>query len=309
MMHTRQLQYDYHGFLRHIEPMLWGADIAIVNAEFTLGGKPYSGYPAFSAPDGYAEYLAEDCGVDLLLMANNHILDKGASGLKRTLNVYDSLGVLHTGIHDTLAREHLLDPAILQSKGLHLAFINFTYGTNVKAPVGFPKVSQMDKDEVSRAFEKAKSAGADFIIALPHWGEEYKLRHNPRQEQWAKWLVEQGADAVIGSHPHVVQDSTHVEGVPVIYSTGNLISNMSAPNTRVGLLVELRFVTSPQGQKMLEPLLHFTWCSLPEKLSADNYHALLIKEWANRRIDWLTPSDFDNMSSTLERVKKETGIE
>ena len=88
MMHSRQLQYDHSLFLKDLAPLLSEADLAIANAEFTLAGPPYTGYPAFSAPDGYKNSIL-DAGVDVLLTANNHILDRGSAGLERTLKQYD----------------------------------------------------------------------------------------------------------------------------------------------------------------------------------------------------------------------------
>ena len=107
----------------------------------------------------------------------------------------------------------------------------------------------------------------------------------------------------------MVQDTVHIKGRPVIYSTGNVVSNMSARNTRLGLAVTLRFVNDSRTgeKKMLEPELDFTWCCLPGMLS-DNYSTIFAKEWASRRKDWLTPSDFDNMTATLDRVREATGI-
>ena len=88
MMHTKQLSYDHSGFLSEIAPLLSDADVAVAGMEFTLAGKPYTGYPAFSAPDSYLQSI-KDAGVDVLLAANNHILDKGAAGLERTLGIYE----------------------------------------------------------------------------------------------------------------------------------------------------------------------------------------------------------------------------
>ena len=123
--------------------------------------------------------------------------------------------------------------------------------------------------------------------------------------------MSEGVDAIVGSHPHVVQDTTHIKGVPVIYSLGNAISNMSIINSRLGLAATLRFVCDPlTGEKrMLEPELRFLWCTLPERLLPDSYASLFVKEWASRRSDWLTPSDFDNMIETWKRVKDTCGIE
>lgn len=311
MMHSRQLEYDCHHFLKGISPALRQADIAVANMEFSLGGPPYSGYPSFSAPDEYASYVAEDCGVDVFLTANNHILDKGRAGLTRTLSVYDTMCVKHTGAAaDSLSRSRTY-PLMLTSRGIRLAIVNFTYGTNnpVGNSAGWPAVNLMRKEEVCSAIGMARARGADFIVVLPHWGIEYRLRHDKAQEEWAEWLVSEGADVIIGAHPHVVQDTTHIDGVPIIYSLGNAISNMSARDTRLGLAVCLKFThdTASGEKKMLEPEIRFLWCTLPGTLT-DNYETIFCDEWIGRRDKWLSPSDYDNMKATLARVKSETGL-
>lgn len=309
MMHAKQLDYEQGPFLKEISPALKAADFALANAEFSLGGPPYSGYPSFSTPDSYAEYLVDDCGIDVLLTANNHILDRGDRGVLRTLHVYDSLAVRHTGAYSDQEDLDRRSPLVLFKSGISIALVNFTYGTNHNSPSEWPRIGRMKEDQVREAMRKAKASGADFIIALPHWGQEYSLHHNEEQERWAKLLVEEGADAIIGAHPHVVQDSTHIEGVPVVYSLGNAVSNMSATNTRVGLAVVLNFVHDPVAKtcRMLEPELRFTWCCLPG-MRIDNYSTIFIKEWTKRRDAWSIPSDFDNMIATYERVKAATGI-
>lgn len=304
MMHTRQLQHDHTYFLSQIEPYMQQADFCIANMEFSLGGEPYSGYPAFSTPDYYADYVAS-CGADVFLTANNHILDRGSRGLLRTIRIYDGMagshGIRYTGIGK--------EPLIIHKHGIRIALVNFTYGTNVGPDGKAPDVLRMKKEDVSTAIQSGKSAGADFIVALPHWGVEYELQHCARQEEWARWLAEQGCSAIVGAHPHVVQDTTHIKGVPVIYSMGNAVSNMSAPNTRLELAVTLRFVIDHISgeKKMLEPQLDWLWCTLPGKLTP-SYATVRIKDWATRRSEWLNPSDYDNMCATLARVQAATGI-
>lgn len=310
MMHSRQLDYDCRQFLEGIRATLQDADIAIANMEFSLGGPPYSGYPAFSAPDEYARYIAEDCGVDVLLTANNHILDRGRRGLSRTLSVYDTLCAKHTGTaSDSLALEHSY-PLIMTEKGIRIALLNFTYGTN--NPSGrsreWPRVNMMEKENVREALSKARER-ADFIIALPHWGTEYSLKHDSKQEQWAEWLISEGVDAIVGAHPHVIQDTTQIKNVPVLYSVGNAISNMSARNTRLGMSVKIRLIhdTASGAKKMLKPEIRYTWCTLPGTLT-QGYMTIHCDEWVGKREKWINPSDYDNMMMTLDRVKKETGI-
>lgn len=313
MMHSRQLDYDFSDFFRQLSPLLESADFSAVNMEFSLGGEPYSGYPAFSAPDSVALCLARDFGVDVFLTANNHILDRGSNGLRRTLEVYSrlgrSFGTRYTGSSaDSLDRQRN-NPLMLFAKGVRIALVNFTYGTNRGKDSAWPEVNYMRRDDVAEALARARELGADFVVALPHWGTEYSLRHDVSQQEWAEWLVEHGADAVVGSHPHVVQDTTHIGGRPIIYSTGNLVSNMSARNTKLGLMVRLDFIHdfSSGEKRMAEPELIFTWCCLPGMLE-DGYCTITVKERAGRRGDWLAPSDYDNMAATLERVCAATGI-
>ena len=311
MMHSKQLEYDCSSFIKELGSITADADISIANLEFTLAGKPYSGYPAFSAPDSYAEDLASK-GVDIFLTANNHILDKGSSGLRRTLSVYDrmrdSLGIRYTGSAADEESYRKTNPLMIVCRGMRFALINFTYGTNSPRESSFPRVSRMEKENVGAMVESAKKLGADFIIALPHWGNEYQLRHSKSQEEWAQWLVSQGVDLIIGTHPHVVQDSTHIEGVPVIYSLGNAVSNMSAVNTRLELAVRASFVRDSSGALvMLEPELDFLWCTLPGRLT-DNYCTIRVEDYLGRRDEWKQKNDYDNMLSTLARVKEATGI-
>ena len=164
-----------------------------------------------------------------------------------------------------------------------------------------------------KAIGRAKDKDADFIIALPHWGIEYQLKHSPAQEELAHWLAENGVDIIIGSHPHVVQDSTYIitqdgRKVPVFYSIGNAISNMSATNTRLELAVSINIARNSEGQtELIEPSVKFLWCTLPGKLF-DNFGTIAVKDYIDRKSEWIDKSDYDNMMATYKRVKNVTGI-
>ena len=236
--------FDFTPFLDSIAPDLRAADLAIAGMEFTLGGEPYTGYPQFSAPDCYAEYLA-DCGIDIFLTANNHIWDRGLAGFRRTMRVCDSLEaagrIRHTGCRSTLDSDPH-NPLIVRVKDQTIAIVNFTYGTNLGTS---SLVRRQVRDSVGLQLAAARERGADFVIACPHWGIEYDLHHSPSQESWAQFLADGGADLIVGAHPHVVQDSAILRAsdgrlVPVYYSIGNAVSNMSAPNTQDELMVTAR---------------------------------------------------------------------
>lgn len=309
MMHARQLEYDCTPFLEHLSGRFRDADIAVANMEFTLAGAPYTGYPAFSAPDSYADYIA-DLGVGVFLTANNHILDKGRAGLQRTLRKYRAMdGIRIAGTAEDGRADSLSYPLLLAEKGLRIALLNFTYGTNTGSGDGWPRVHLENREDIRRAMDRARRLGADYVVALPHWGVEYRLRHSPEQEDLARWLAEQGADVIVGSHPHVVQDSCRIGGTTVFYSLGNAVSNMSAPNTRLELMVTLRFTRDRTGRtEMLPPQAEFLWCTLPGTLT-DNYATIPVKEYIGKRDLWKNPYDYDNMMTTYRRVKAATGIE
>ncbi|MBQ9820470.1 MAG: CapA family protein [Bacteroidales bacterium] len=313
MMHRPQLKHDYTAFFRHVAAPMRSADIAVANMEFPLAGPPYTGYPSFSAPDAYAWTVCADLSLDVALLSNNHILDKGRGGVERTLEVYDavrdSLGTLRTGVSRDAAEDAVMHPALIRRKGISVAFVNFTYGNNVgPQPFDRPRIAVMEEEEVAALVARARGRGADFVIALPHWGEEYHLRHSREQETWARRLASWGVDAVVGAHPHVVQDTACVSGMPVVYSLGNAVSNMSAPNTRLELMATLRLVRHPSGRcEVLPPDLRFMWCTLPGKLTG-GYAVIFVDEWEGRRDAWADPSDYDEMMATLARVKAATGI-
>ena len=315
-MHTKQIintsrgdsSYDFSTFFSLIKDDIESADIAIGNMEFTLGGQPYSGYPSFSAPDGIENYLAE-CGFDILLLANNHIFDKGAAGAARTLEKLRTLqqthDILFTGLAGSEEELEQTTPLIIQCNGISIALINCTYGTNVGCGKSWPKTNYIgEKARIEEAFNKAKEAEADFIIALPHWGTEYSIWHSEKQESTARWMIECGADAIIGAHPHVIQDYQEINGVPVAYSLGNAVSNMSATNTQLELMATIRIVRHSNGDlEMMTPTFKYLWCSLPGGYN-NGYTVIPVEEFLDKRELWHGKWDYDKMKNTYNRIKR-----
>ena len=256
MQHKAQLDaalqpdgtYNYSGCFTQVTPEIEAADIAICNFETTLGGAPYSGYPQFSSPDAYAQAV-RDAGFDIFLTANNHCMDTRTRGLVRTLDVLDSLGIKHLGTYRNQAERDSLYPYILEHGGMRIALLNYTYDTN-GIPVAKPCiVNYIDTTIMKQDLARARQLKADCIIACMHWGTEYMLQPDSQQKKLEDWLYTHGVDHIIGSHPHVVQPvrtlpdfwgraSRHL----TVWSLGNYISNMSAPNTNQGLAVTLRLL-------------------------------------------------------------------
>lgn len=246
--------YDYSDCFSLIAPEVTAADYAVVNLEVPLGGGPrYSGYPCFSAPDSFAEAL-RDAGFDLFLTANNHCLDSGMKAARRTLVALDSLHVDHIGtFRDSESRKELV-PLIKDIHGIKFAFLNYTYGTNGIEPKDGMEVAMIDRSQIAREIKFAREKGAEIVVVTLHWGIEYVLLENASQRSLADFLIDEGADLIIGSHPHVVQPMKVVRNekedkdVLVVYSLGNLISNMKTGDTRGGALVRVRVERDSVGR-------------------------------------------------------------
>lgn len=314
MMHSAQIEdaarkdgkYSFSTYFSLIQDRIDDADLTIANMEFTLGGPPYTGYPSFSAPDQFAEYLA-DSGIDVFLMANNHIFDKGSNGAARTLEQYDRLslthGVRYCGMAMDAEQRDINHPLQIRMKGMKISLINITYGTNTGGSEAWPKVNYMnDRALLLEALTKAE--GSDFTLVLPHWGNEYETFHSSGQENTARWLIENGADAIVGAHPHVVQDAEYIEGVPVVYSLGNAVSNMSARNTQLGMIATIKIVRETDGDvRMLHPELTWTWCSRPGGFCS-SYIVIPLEDYMDKPEEWKNLNDYKKMIETHKNINE-----
>lgn len=309
MMHANQISravksdggHDFDSYFSLISDKIHYADLAVANMEFTLAGEPYTGYPCFSAPDSFARHIA-DCGFNILLAANNHIFDKGCEGALRTLEVYRQLehshGTVFTGLAGDDEERADNTPLIISCKGIKVAFINFTYGTNLGCGAHWPKTNyQGEKEFLEKALAKAEDC-ADLTIVLPHWGPEYEMQHSEKQENTARWLIENGADMIIGTHPHVIQDTSVINDVQVVYSLGNAVSNMSAANTQLEYMADVRIVKDIKGETKILPVrLTWLWCSRPGGYG-NGYIVVPIEEYINRKEEWTGQWDYDKMMNT-----------
>lgn len=159
----------------------------------------------FSSPEAFGEAL-RDAGFDVLTTANNHSCDRGRYGVVHTIDVLDSLGIATTGSYRTREERTSRTPLLVTVKGVKLAILAYTYGTN-GLPIPSPAlVDTISRAQIARDLQRADSLGADYKIVQIHWGNEYERLPNKRQKDLAQWLTDQGVHAIIGSHPHVVQE-------------------------------------------------------------------------------------------------------
>lgn len=250
MQHETQLKsartadglYSFSSNYRHIKNFIEKADIAVANLETPIGRNGFSGYPSFCAPDSFL-HAAIGAGFDVILFANNHCLDKGKATALYTLDLLDSIGVAHCGVYRNAQERTLRYPLVIEKKGVRIALLNYTYGTNGRTAPSPMIVNLIDKEVITKDISEAKSLNPDVIIACMHWGDEYVSLPPQRIKELSDWLIEQGVDHIIGNHPHVIQPieireyNDKCKKNVVAYSTGNLLSNMSLRRTDGGMMI------------------------------------------------------------------------
>ncbi len=250
--------YDFSYVFENISHYIQSSDISIGNLETSFAGKDrgYSNYPTFNSPDSLA-YNLKDTGLDIITTAGNHCLDMGFSGLSRTIDVLDDAGIDHLGTYKT--QEERNEVFITDVKGVKIAFIDYTYGTN-GIPVPSDKqfcVNLIDKDLIKKDIKAAQSKDVDMIVACMHWGTEYRTTANTEQEELADFLFQNGVDVILGNHPHVLEqmekrtvtleDGTTKDGF-VIYACGNFICDQNAENTRNSIILNLTITKHSDGK-------------------------------------------------------------
>lgn len=268
--------YDYTDCFKHVRKEISGADLAIGNLEVTLGGKPYSGYPAFSAPDEYL-YAIKEAGFDVLLTANNHCLDRRKKGLERTLLMLDSLQMPHAGTYINKEERKKGYPLLVEKNGFRVALLNYTYGTNGIETTSPNVVNYIDREQIKKDILDARRKFPDVIIACMHWGIEYRSLPERSQRELADWLIAQGVDHVIGSHPHVLQpmeikkDARTPARHVVVYSLGNFISNMSKEKADGGAMVKLELQRIFRITRLVDCKYALVWTSRPALSGKKNF--------------------------------------
>lgn len=254
MMHQHQIDvakndrggYDFSEYFSEIDEYIYSADYAVVNLETPVSTAPYTGYPQFNAPSEYLDALSH-AGFDLFLTANNHTLDRRDHGLCNTIDSLDIRKLAHIGTYKNEDERDNALPFIRDINGIKVAFLNYTYGTNGIEPRKDVKVDYINLDLIKGDVEKSRENGAEFIFVCIHWGNEYQLLPHSSQKELAEYLWGLGVDAIIGSHPHVVQPIEFKDGRLVVYSLGNFISNMKTKDTRGGAMVKVVLKRRPDG--------------------------------------------------------------
>lgn len=213
---------DYSKLFENI-PELKNADILFGNLEgdVSLTGNNVGSKYSFRMDPSILPVL-KTAGFDILSFANNHVGDWNMSAFKDTLSRLKEIGILKTGVGEN--KEDAIIPIIIEKNGTKFGFLGFSdVGPNwIEAKVDTAGILLASDPNLGEIIKNAKTK-CDVLIVSFHWGEEYKLIHNTRQENLAHTAIDNGADMIIGHHPHVIEDMGEYNSKPIIYSLGNFI--------------------------------------------------------------------------------------
>lgn len=241
-----------------ISPLLQDYRFTVVNLEGPLcrAGRSHphqTSYP-IRGNIACAEPMAE-AGVDAVCLANDHAMDYGYQGLEETLNVLHAAGISTAGAGPSLRVAE--QPTVLQDgEGNDVALLSFSDVGPSSCAAGENRAGIATAD-ASRLEEAVRKADAEhsYVVVFLHWGDIGSSEVTARQKELALVCVRAGADLVVGSHPHVVQEMELVEGVPVFYSLGNLVFFSRGEGGKRGIFLGCRFEAGDLTEVRVIPIL------------------------------------------------------
>ena len=317
-------EYDFSYVYEDIKNYTLSSDITIGSLETTFAGKEkgYSNYPTFNTPDSLATAL-KDIGVDVVSLAENHALDYGYTGLCRTIDVFNNIGLSHLGTYKTAEDQEKI--LIKDVKGVKIAFINYTYGTNgIPLPSGKDFcVNLIDKDFIKKQINQAKEQNVDMIVACMHWGTEYRTTANSEQKDLANFLFENGVDVILGNHPHVLepmekktitlQDGT-TKDVFVVYALGNFTADQRDEITRDSAILNLTITKNSDSKISIDKVNYVPiYMYKNTNVSTHKFKILdiekTIKDYEEGKNTSINSTVYNNLKKQLEKIKSILGDE
>lgn len=260
---------DYNFPFLKIDDFLKNADLRIANLE-----GPITNFPSKAVSGGALSFTFSPKFIEplknrfnILSLANNHTLDRGEAGFSQTAGYLKNNNILFFGSSDNRAEGI---SQIIKKNGIKIGVIGYNGLRGNYLNLVISKIKELKKD-------------SDFIIVYPHWGEEYKKLPNAKQNQEARIFIDNGADLVIGSHPHVMEPVEIYKNKIIFYSLGNFIFDQYfSRDTMEGLAVGILFKREEDNKIKAKYELY------PYKINNDSQPFLAGNDDKERILKWLS---------------------
>lgn len=247
------------------------ADAVVVNMECPLTdvATPLAKKYIFRADTRWAKDLKK-AGVTHAALANNHTNDQGYQGIEQTVKSLRQAGIVTMGAG--LTAEERIQPVLIEKNGIRVALFNAVLFSleNWTTPTHRWAPCQIDAKVMAQAIRSYRQQHpTDYIVAVLHWGLEFQKSPSLQQLLAARLLTSAGANAIVGHHPHVIQQPSYVDGKPVFYSLGNFVFDQHQPEARKAQLARLVF----KGDSLSVTTLDIDIIQCRPILSRNNSHA------------------------------------
>lgn len=324
LMHNTQIwsgqqkdgSYSFSTFFPRVQKLIEEGDYSSTNFEAPMAGpqRGYSGYPLFNSPDAAADAFKK-AGFDLVVTANNHIMDQGLDGALRTMRVLHQAGLDTVGTNASPDDQTWL---IKDIKGVKVGYLAYSFSTNgIAIPAGHSYFfNYLDKDRVLSDIKTVRPQ-VDVLILVLHWGLEYNPQPTAEQKAMARQFFEAGADAILGSHPHVIQtmETMKIGGQDkfVIYSMGNFISHQIGQERNSGIVLKLKFTKDlASGKTWLQEASYTpTFSHYYSDNGARKFRVVPVEETISLiksgKEPYLTAKDLPVLNSVLASTRKQLG--
>ncbi|MDN5709371.1 MAG: CapA family protein [Planococcus sp. (in: firmicutes)] len=276
--------YDFDSMFAPIQPFLESSDITVANSESIIGGSEIgvSTYPSFNSPFELGDAM-KNAGSDVASMANNHTLDRGVRAIENAISHWRAIGMVSTGSH--LSAQQRADIPVLERNGIALSFLSYTYGTNgVPTPADRPYlVNRIDRELIQQDLAYARKHSDVTVLSL-HFGNEYEAMPTQEQAELTLFAAENGADIILGHHPHVLQPPAWINTADgrrsfVFYSLGNFLSGQKGVERRIGGIahLEIEKLETAQGSSIVLTNPAFT-PTFVQHDGFEDFEVLLLKD-------------------------------
>ena len=313
--------YNFSYLFDNIKFNIQTADIALGSLETYFNSSNSKNSSLNNSFETFA-YSLKKVGFDVLSTANNHCLDNGYSGLENTINTLDKTDISHTGTFKSSEAQNTI--LIKNVKGLKVAFLNFSYGTNGKTIPNDKSycVNLLSEKLVDEQIALAKTEEPDIICVSVHWGNRYQQKQNLDQEKWTNLLFQKGADIIVGNHPHVLQPMEKKEiSLPdgktktgfVVYSLGNFLSDQTQNNTKASVILNLKITKDLENNKLTFDSITYTpiYIYKNSSKSTQKFSILNLKNtiasYDSGYDKSINSKDYTLFKSELENIKKVFG--
>ena len=272
--------YDFTKHFANMADIFKAADLAVISQDTVLGGIELGATSTETGIFNTAVELADgmaDAGINVVLAANNHIMDEGSAGLNTMMSYFSTKYPNITLLGVNNSREAKDEPVYVETNNIKIAMINYSYGSNQTADLDASPylLNQYDEDWLSDILKEAREE-ADFIIAFPFWGEQNSMDYTQEQERQAQFLADNGVDLIIGSYPHVVEPVKWItaengDRTLVYYSLGNFQSIQNTVENMLGGQANVTISKEEDGTHISDYSLDFVVTHYEQKESSQYY--------------------------------------